>query len=139
MLLLVSLLAILRCGTITRILGWRVPTKRAVSPRREKPNELELTSKRPGLEGCLHHIDHTGHLAVHVGIRLVEEVQMNLSSGDGHSLEVLRRTVVEGDIPGSRNPAEDPVEGTLGRNLGGIDCMDQTYWLQRACFFESVI
>ena len=90
---------------------------------------MRLTSKRPGLEGCLHHIDRTGHLAVHVGSRLVEEVQMSLFCGVGHSLEVLRRIVVEGDIPGSRNPAEDPVEGNLGRSLGGIGCMDPTYWL----------
>ena len=89
----------------------------------------KFTSKRPGLEGCWRHIDHTGHLAVHVEIRLVEEVQMNLFSEVGHSLEVLRRTVVEGDVPGSRNPGEDPVEGNLGRSLEGIGCMDQTYWL----------
>ena len=55
---------------------------------------------------------------------------MNLFSGVGHSLEVLRRTVVEGDIPDSCNPAEDPVEGNLGRSLGGIGCMDPTYWLK---------
>ena len=84
---------------------------------------------RPGLEGCWHHIDRTGHLADRVGIRLVEEVQTNLFSGVGHSLEVLRHTVVEGDILGSRNPAEDPGEGNLGRSLGGIGCMDPTYWL----------
>ena len=90
---------------------------------------MRFTSKRPGLEGCLHHIDRTGHPAVHVGSRLVEEVQMNLFSGVGHSLEVLGRTVVEGGILGSRNPAEDPVEGNLGRNLGGIGCMDPTCWL----------
>ena len=90
---------------------------------------MKFTSKRPGLEGCLHHIDHTGHLAVHVESRLVEEVQMNLFSGVGHSLEGLRRTVVEGGIPGGRNPAEDPVEGNLGHSLGGIGCMGPTCWL----------
>ena len=77
--------------------------------------------------GSRHYIDRTGHLAVRVGIRLVEEVQMNLFSEVGHSLEVLRRTVVEGDIPGNRGPGEDPVEGNLGRSLGGIGCMDPTY------------
>ena len=87
---------------------------------------INLTSRRPGLEGYWHHIDRTGHLAVRVGIHLVEEGQTNLFSGVGHSLEVLRRTVVEGDTPGSRNPAEDPEEGNLGRNLGGIGCMDPT-------------
>ena len=54
---------------------------------------------------------------------------MNLFSGVGHSLEVLRRTVVEGGIPGSRNPAEDPAEDNLGCSLGGIGCMDPTCWL----------
>ena len=51
---------------------------------------------------------------------------MSLFSGVGHSLEVLRRTVVEGGILGSRNPAEGPVEGNLGRSLEGIGCMDPT-------------
>ena len=90
--------------------------------RNEKP-----TSKRPGLVGSRHYIDRTGHLAVHVGIRLVEEVQTSLFSEVGHSLEVLRRTAVEEDIPGNHNPAEDPVEGNLGRSLEGIGCMDPTY------------
>lgn len=86
-----------------------------------------LTSKRPGPEGCWHRIDRIGHLAVRAGTLRVGEVRMSLLFEVGHSLEVLRRTAVEADIPGGRNPVGDPVEGNPGRNLEGIGCMGLTY------------
>lgn len=81
----------------------------------------------PDPEGYWHRIDHIGHLAVRAESLPVEEDRKSSFSEGVHNPEGLRRTEVEEDIPGGRNPAGALVAGSPGSSLEGIGCMGLTF------------
>ena len=87
---------------------------------------VRLASMHLGPGGYWHHIDRTGRLAVRAESLRVGEGQKSSFSVVDHNLEELRRTEVEEDILGGRNPGGFLVAGSLGSSLGGIGCMGLT-------------